>query len=814
MIRTTLARPRNALLAASAAVALLAVVPSSGLASNWPHDPNTTLPICLAAGSQYRTQIATDDQGGAILVWCDDRSGDSDIYAARVDAYGNIVWGEDGLPLCTAEGVQAEPVVVADGAGGAIIAWSDERTIGNWNIYAQRVDETGATVWGTNGIAICTASGTQYRPRIVRRAPGSAIIVWTDQRGGADDVYAQAVSGSGPLWSANGIAVCNATGNQYDSEVVADGVGGVIITWVDTRGADYDIYAQRLDGEGNEVWFSQGQLVCGASDTQFAPMLASDGVRGAIIVWVDYRNGGVADIYAQRMVESGFDLWAVDGVPICTAAMSQHNPVIASDGASGAVVAWADVRNGTFDIYAQRVSAAGTSLWTPDGDSVCVWAGAPLAHPAIVSDGNGGAIIAWEDSRTWGDDIYAQHMTGDGAPLWVDGGVALCTAAGTQDDVVLASDGAGGAIASWEENDIHVQRIERNGYLGYPSPVVTEVADAPNDQGGYVVATWTASWLDAYPHQEVTHYSLWRRTPPVEGPAGALPATLAPRGRQAEMEFLREKYGEELTLSLLLSGWNWVDEVTAAYLPDYAYLVPTFGDSTAVGVPKTQVMVIAHTAQQWTSWQSQVKAGYSVDDLPPGAPIALAAHRVVADVELFWQAPGDPVPDFAYYAVYRSTTPGFTPSGLGEAIATVADAAYVDAGAANQTLYYLVSAVDVHGNESPFSNEAQVLPTTDVSGGQQPVDRFALSSALPNPFRGATTLRYQLPRREAVTITVHDVSGRCVRRLMNAEEKEPGRYQVAWSGRDDTGDGVAAGVYFCRMEAGEFRAVRRLLLVR
>ena len=62
-----------------------------------------------------------------------------------------------------------------------------------------------------------------------------------------------------------------------------------------------------------------------------------------------------------------------------------------------------------FDIYAQRVNAAGSPQWTADGVALCTAAN-DQRDPTIVSDGAGGAIVTWDDRRNGGYDIYAQHV--------------------------------------------------------------------------------------------------------------------------------------------------------------------------------------------------------------------------------------------------------------------------------------------------------------------------------------------------------------------------------------------------------------------
>uniref|UniRef100_A0A7C4GJU3 T9SS type A sorting domain-containing protein n=1 Tax=candidate division WOR-3 bacterium TaxID=2052148 RepID=A0A7C4GJU3_UNCW3 len=88
-----------------------------------------------------------------------------------------------------------------------------------------------------------------------------------------------------------------------------------------------------------------------------------------------------------------------------------------------------------------------------------------------------------------------------------------------------------------------------------------------------------------------------------------------------------------------------------------------------------------------------------------------------------------------------------------------------------------------------------------------------LEAVLPNPFRSGTVVRYVLGAEELVSVTVHDLTGRQVRRLVSGQQL-PGRYTVRWQGEDDMGRLLGNGIYFCRFAAGETRSTRKLILAR
>jgi len=122
-------------------LALALLLPHSASAA-WPADPNVNVPLCTATGDQFYPTIVSDGAGGVIVTWMDYRNGNYDIYAQRISATGAVQWLASGVALCTATGTQQYPTIVSDGGSGAIVTWYDNRS-GNYDIYAQRVQANG-----------------------------------------------------------------------------------------------------------------------------------------------------------------------------------------------------------------------------------------------------------------------------------------------------------------------------------------------------------------------------------------------------------------------------------------------------------------------------------------------------------------------------------------------------------------------------------------------------------------------------------------------------------------------------------------------
>ena len=91
--------------------------------------------------------------------------------------------------------------------------------------------------------------------------------------------------------------------------------------------------------------------------------------------------------------------------------------------------------------------------------------------------------------------------------------------------------------------------------------------------------------------------------------------------------------------------------------------------------------------------------------------------------------------------------------------------------------------------------------------------QVALAPGYPNPFNSETVLRFELPRRAQVELSVHNLAGQTVATLVRGQ-RLPGSHRVIWDGRDDAGRHLASGLYLCRLQTAGEVATRKLLLLR
>jgi hypothetical protein len=784
--------------------------------------------VCTVAGDQVYPMVVSDLAAGAVVTWMDHRGGSSyDVYAQRVNAAGAAQWTANGVALCTAPSDQYVGGIVSDGPGSAIVAWIAYRSGNYYDVCAQKVNAGGAVQWSANGVTVYTTREThlypEINPQVTSDNAGGAIITWYDARSGNSAVCAQSVSASGALrWAASEIVLCPATVGEWNPSVVSDSSGGAIITWQDARsGSSWDIYVQRVNAEGVVQWTAYGVELCGAAWDQQNPMITSDGEGGAIATWQDFRWS--PDIYAQRVNAAGSIQWTADGVALCAALEEQESPTIASDGLGGAIVAWCDKRSGNADIYVQKVDASGTVEWTADGVALCTATGMQVS-PMITPDGAGGAIVAWQDNRRGQyeyPDIYAQRVNASGVVLWMTDGVGICTMTGEQDLPAIISDGAGGAIVAWEDYrggnyDIFAQRVNAAGATQWTTDGIAlctatgyqQVVRITSDGGGGAIVTWQdyRSGLDIYAQRvnaagnvQWTTDGVALCTAPGEQES---PGITSDGAGGAIITWYDGRDGHDWNIYAQRVGASgdvqWESNGVAISTASGAQVFPTITSDRANG----GIVVWADQRCKPLIYAQRIRgSGEIVGTLLRNYSAALDD----ASIRLSWTL--SEIDEGARFFISRASAPGWEYVEL-EGAGLVRDGlsfTFIDGGGLPGTTYKY--RVECEASGAPrkllFETEAITIPPRPAT----------LYQNRPNPFNPSTVIRFYLPEAQEITLDIYDVVGARVARLAEGK-REKGYHEVAWDGRNGSGEACASGVYFSRLRAGKSTIARKMVIAR
>ena len=232
-----------------ACVALL--VPSRAPA--WPALGGPGVVVCDAPGNPNLVGSAPDGHGGVFVGWTDSRTGQPRVFAQHVDGAGTPLWIADGIQV-NSSAVFEPPRLVSDGADGVIIVWRDFRADTAGNVYAQHLSSTGTKLWGSSDVAVAAGPLHETYPSVSPDGAGGAFVAWSDDRTGTSDVRVQRLTAQGDLdWGPDGVPMSASWTGNYSifSQVCSDAADGALVGFTALVAGHYSAYVQRVSPAGS-----------------------------------------------------------------------------------------------------------------------------------------------------------------------------------------------------------------------------------------------------------------------------------------------------------------------------------------------------------------------------------------------------------------------------------------------------------------------------------------------------------------------------------------------------------------------------------
>ena len=209
--------------------------------------------------------------------------------------------------------------------------------------------------------------------------------------------------------------------------------GAAIFVWSDTRFGMRNVFAHKIDKNGNFVWGETGTVITDLPGRQEDPVAIEDGSGGAFIAWVDYRFDDSGDIFIQHVDSSGSLLMDLNGVALAQQQGQQISINMSTDSLGGVFVTWQDKRGGVDDdIYGTHVDANHNVVSQGSGVPIVVMGGTQSAK-SIEYAGNNEAFICWSDSRLGENiDIYGQRLNVNMEPMFEENGIPIANTEGLE----------------------------------------------------------------------------------------------------------------------------------------------------------------------------------------------------------------------------------------------------------------------------------------------------------------------------------------------------------------------------------------------
>lgn len=381
------------------------------------------------------------------------------------------------MALCDATGSQTKLRVVPDGGDGWYAAWIDERGT-HKEIWGQHVAATGDPLWEPNGRQLVALPGRHISDIALHRTGGGELMlafIHSPNLSNGDTACVALLDGDGsPLWGTHrdlGGRYPGAPGSFgcHTITILDQGDGTFTLGWVQ-GGASGEVRMNRVDLAGIALLTYNGVAF---SNTFGGPIrLIPDGAGGMYLIWRD--QNGASPVKITRLSPSLATVWAA---PI-TLTGNTFYFYPGSDGDGGLLLAFNPSQPGTdTDALVTRILPDGTFAWTPSVKPVVEMPGIQEATD-LVRDG-GHFFVVWQTSASGMQGSYLQKMDMDGEPLWPGNGMqvsGLAMSSGNYSKIAPLADG-GAMVARQFSGSYYAARFLADGSQPWSSPtVITHVA--------------------------------------------------------------------------------------------------------------------------------------------------------------------------------------------------------------------------------------------------------------------------------------------------------------------------------------------------
>ena len=320
---------------------------------------------------------------------------------------------------------QLQQSVAALAGGGFAAVWV-EGNFPSRDVRLQMLTADGSFILGPGGLTIGGSPEDESHAVVVAHAWSGAFVAF--QRAlptGGSQVIVQYFDATGtPQWPGDGVAAADQTmpASQVEPYLVANRQGGVFVCFRDFVGAippDDKVRCQAIDASGNRLWSAFGEDAGGVAGLRVVPRGVSDGQDGLLVFWRNQRDPFSDPIdpmlmEGQYFAADGTKLWGSQGLVVRTTNLQEANGWsfrffnVVPDGNGGAILAfndWTGVSDPMLDVLAQRVMGDGSLPWGQG--IVVVGADGQQQHEATIAAPDGGAFVAvYEDvssthSKLW-----------------------------------------------------------------------------------------------------------------------------------------------------------------------------------------------------------------------------------------------------------------------------------------------------------------------------------------------------------------------------------------------------------------------------
>ncbi len=320
---------------------------------------------------------------------------------------------------------------------------------------------------------------------------GAAIFVWSDTRFGMRNVFAHKIDKNGNfVWGETGTVITDLPGRQEDPVAIEDGSGGAFIAWVDYRFDDSgDIFIQHVDSSGSLLMDLNGVALAQQQGQQISINMSTDSLGGVFVTWQDKRGGVDDDIYGTHVDANHNVVSQGSGVPIVVMGGTQSAKSIEYAGNNEAFICWSDSRLGeNIDIYGQRLNVNMEPIFEENGIPIANTEGLET-RPRTTFVSNTTSFVTWKSGD---EDARILYQFIDDQGLVFDDAKSISNYDAIQTSPRVKRSKLGEVFISWKDlrsdpvdGDIYMQKIDNNGDVLWADGVQVDPTDGINFSGRF-----------------------------------------------------------------------------------------------------------------------------------------------------------------------------------------------------------------------------------------------------------------------------------------------------------------------------------------
>ncbi len=366
--------------------------------------------------------LAVDADNYALVTFQDIRNTDNSPVGYRVSPSGDMMWGEDGIVLSNLANFEPSPVVCATEAGNAVFAWPSEAEA-NMEVHVQKVSPAGDLLWG-EGIVIAYPGVNVTSPYLFPASDDHVYLIWHEETGPFwapnRALYVQELDADGNFMWATDLEVYPPSpgGPVITLQMCRDNSGGIVFSWYgNDEGTHFNCWVQHMDGDGM-LTMPQGNIVSTSMErNHMYPAPAFVPQTEEIVIYFSEQdlNQNQRGLYAQKFDLAGNRQWTDEGKLLIPLGDNDYSLPMANGINSNSICVYQDTEFGSANstIQAVMLDSEGNFVWQDEFIDMSTYQSSKL-HTVMAPYSFGQWVVAWEDERSTGRDIYAQNIQPDG----------------------------------------------------------------------------------------------------------------------------------------------------------------------------------------------------------------------------------------------------------------------------------------------------------------------------------------------------------------------------------------------------------------